>query len=125
MKKTFKELTVGDVFYRVRRYKNEFSELSIIRVDMGELNFGFGSADRIGRCDQYYLKTDNYYYFTSKEDVINYCKRQSVKILIDMIRKAKESIKEIRDFKLENYDILNKDWMEYEITLLEKQINQH
>lgn len=125
MKKTFKQLTVGDVFYYVIKHRNEFNELTVLRVEPDELSYGYNYDDRIKRPSEYVLKSGNYYYFTSKEDVIRYCKAQTVKTLIGMINKAKESIKEVREFKLKNYEILNKDWMEYELTLLENQIKQH
>lgn len=100
MKKTFKELTVGDVFYRVYKDRTELMESTVEKVETNTLSYNYG--DKLDRLDYHSVKDKTHYYFTSKEDAVRYCKAQTVKELIGMIKTAKGYIERVRQYKLDN-----------------------
>jgi hypothetical protein len=126
MRKTLRQLTAGDNLFKVLVNSNNYSKITVRSVDSADLSYGSGYAEYFKRIDDFYIKhTDNktYLFFSNEVDVIRYCKSQLMKVLFSKIEDAKNAINIVKDLRLNNFELLNHDWTENQINLLERQIN--
>lgn len=56
--------------------------------------------------------------FTSEADAARYCKAQMMKNLFGLIKTAKDRIKDVEQFRLKNFELLNHQWTEEQINNL-------
>ena len=121
--KTFQQLTVGDSFYKVLQNDNKYSVEEVTKVDAQELFFKY--SNRLTRKETTRIKIEGDYhqvfiYFTSEVEAVRYCKAQMMKKLFSLIDSAKRSITAIHEYRKENFELLNHEWTEKQINLLER-----
>lgn len=129
MKKTFKQLTVGDVFYRVIDESMTYEKHEAKEVYHNSIVYGY--SYKCTRPNETRFKEEvssgystkyTYYYFTSEADAIRFCKTRLMKTLFNKIESAKREVEKIKAFKLEHLELLNHEWTEEQIDKLERQI---
>ena len=141
--KQFINLTVKDELYSVREngYKEPIKRCFITKVErFGTperlcINFSkdslhdyllFGldsrSLDDYPAPEKTYAAKDGFVYFTSITDAERYRKRHGIRNLLNLIQGAKNAVEAVKAFRKENFDDLNKNWLENEINKLEKQV---
>lgn len=125
--KTFKELTVGDKFFKAIEASMKYETFEVGRVDSDSIEYNY--SDKIKRIDKPSFKMEANYYnnyrqylFTQESDAIRYCKAQMMKTLFNTIEAAKKSIQSVYNLRNENYELLNHEWTEKQINLLEQSL---
>ncbi len=124
--KTFAQLTAGDKIYECQVGSMEYSVKTIDKVDSTTIHFGYGSSlprsqEKVSeKGETYYNKATRY--FTHESMAIRYCKAQMMKHLFSLIDGAKKSIKAVHDFRGKNIELLNHQWTEEQINILEKSL---
>jgi len=125
MKKTLKELTAGDTLYKCVINSCDYVKITVRGVYENELQYGHGYDEKIERSKEYSKKVrDTFILFTNEVDAIRYSKAQMMKVLFEKIEEAKKAIKNIKDFRLKNFELLNHSWTDKQINLLERELNQ-
>lgn len=130
--KTFDQLTVGDKFYRVYKGQMKYDVKEVEKVEVKEITYGYSSDDKIprfktdsqeyGSYSRYSSHKSMYLYFTKETDAIRYCKAQMMKNLFILIDGAQRSIDAVKQFKVDNLELLNHTWTEEQIRKLEKEL---
>lgn len=128
--KNFSQLTVGDEIYRVRKEKMQVDCIKINKVDEKYIYFDYDKKiERFKTMCEFvneynrFSERDLFYYFTIKTEAIRYAKTFLMKELFAKIKSAKDAINEIKEFRCNNYELLNHDWTEKQIRMLENQLN--
>lgn len=125
MRKTFKQITAGDIIFRCYSGNNTYEKIQLFRVD--EKSFYYEYREYQDRTDKYsmQIRTNGSpcYLFTTEVDAIRFCKAQMMKVLFAKIDEAQKAIKSIKDFRLSNYELLNHEWTDNRIAQLEKEAN--
>lgn len=125
--KTFKQLTVGDEFYIV--YSGSTKYQTEVVKEVYEEKFRYQPSETMLRFDKPSAELPKNYYnnhryaTVDKSKAIRFCKAQLMKELNLLISAAKKSISEVSKFKLEHFELLNHDWTEKQINILEDQEN--
>ena len=121
--KTFKQLTVGDPIYFVKKGYSSFKIEYVSEVKSYEIYINYSYVKREDKTrlvnDDKYGST--YLLFTVKSEAIRYCKSRMMKDLFSLIDSAKKAINNVKEFRQNNYELLNHNWTEEQINILEKQ----
>lgn len=122
-KKTFEKLLPKDYVYKCREGDIKYLPEIVYSAHNDTIKYGRYGNDRLPRINKTSYK-DNYgkVWFSHEPDAIRYAKAQLMKQLHLKIKKAKESIQELKDFRNKHYDKLNLDWTDVEIIKLEKEL---
>lgn len=127
--KNFNQLTVGDYFYSVYHENMKYEKQEVQKVDSADIHFTYSKTiprfkDKEGIKREYSRFNDGHknYYFTSEADAIRFCKARLMKNLFNIIESAKRNIKSLREFRLEHWELLNHQWTETQINILENSL---
>lgn len=130
MKKTFDKLTAGDMVFKVYKNDIKYESQKITKVDTKHLYVQSVEIERYKETEKELLERRSYVYndkpviyFCNEVDAIRYCKAQSIKHLHRLIKGAKDAINEIKKFRENNYENLNINWTESELSKLERSFN--
>lgn len=122
MRKTFAQLTYGDPIYIAERNSSVYRTgcAGEVTRDYVRVNNSFIAQ----RNSLTVVSYDNSFYFCNEEDAIRYCKAQAIKTLFSLIDDVKGRFKVIKNFKMDNWEQLNTDFITKEINKLQTQINK-
>lgn len=132
MRKTFDQLLPGDKIYRVVGNEMSYKEYEVKRVEPERLYFDHN--DFVPRYKSLHAEikekqsgwSSNLYkhifYFADEPSAIRFCKARVMKNIFHKIEVAKNAIQSVKDFRLENYDLLNHSWTEDQILKLEREL---
>lgn len=128
VKKTIKQLTVGDILFECRPDDTHFKLCSVWQVERKDVFLDGANVSyipRTGIANSGVVNGKSYgrwVYFTSEADALRYVKAQALSTLRKYIEEAKIAIKKVKDFRELNHDGLNKDWIETTVVELEKEL---
>src|SRR6478609_2787782 len=107
--KTFKQLTVVDSIYFVKKGYSSFKIEYVSEVKSYEIYINYSYVKREDKTrlvnDDKYGST--YLLFTVKSEAIRYCKSRMMKDLFSLIDSAKKAINNVKEFRQNNYELLN------------------
>lgn len=130
MRKTFAQLVPDDKIYVAIKNAIKYSAENIREVHHNEIKYGYGMtvprhktdvADVV-RQDRYSYSESHYRIFANEVDAIRYCKAQMMKHLFFLIKGAKNGIEAVKNFRQENYELLNHSWTEEQIQKMEREL---
>lgn len=129
--KTFNQLTVGDVFYHVYSTEMEYRKEAVTKVDNSDIHYGYSTGkiprfkDNNGVTQEYsrYGDGTKRFYFVNEADAIRFCKARMMKTLFGKINSAKAAINEVKKFREKHYELLNHQWTQAQINILEKELS--
>lgn len=127
--KTFNQLTAGDSIFKAYKETMKFDKIVIQQVTIDNIIADYGT--KIPRHKESQAQTVEYsrysddrrvIWFANETDAMRYCQAQMMKVLFSKIAGAKQAIKDIVDFRHENFQLLNHDWTDREINKLEREL---
>jgi hypothetical protein len=132
--KTFRTFNIKDTAFYCKRGSINYKSGSVKEIKHNELIFSFDGAgsnyatvvgDSLDKTiaihEHRNYKEYDVIIFSLESEAIRYCKTNLLKELRDKIDKAKKFIQDVIDFRLENIEHLNNQWIECEIFKLQKQ----
>jgi hypothetical protein len=135
--KRFIDLKVTDLIYYVKEHKTKIESFEIDKISKNEGIFtgvhnGGGHRDyhyigfkelqktRIEKYGSYNSKT---VFFANESDAKRYAKAVCVRRLRELVEAAEIKIEDVKNFRKEFFNELNRDWVESEIVKLEKTLS--
>lgn len=128
MKKTFDDVTIKDKLYIVDENHWEYRELKIKSIDQ-KMIYCYNSYI-VERSIVLTRKRENHstqyrtaeIIFSTEVEAIRYCKSFLMSNLQRLIEKAKEAIQNVKKLRADNYEKLNKEWLETTIQEMEAKV---
>lgn len=125
--KTFKQLTVGDKIFVCDEGSMKYDTKEVTKIERDKFFYTYSGEEK--RIDKYSVRlSENWnhnkarYLFTVETMAIRYCKAQMMKTLFSKIESVRDALKSVRDFRQEHFELLNHNWTEQQINILERQL---
>ena len=120
--KKFSDLTIDDKVYMCRINCIDMWEHSVKEIrrysSVSDI-YTSGKTRSISNWEDSFIEDRDMYIFCNKSEAVRYSKLQGIKHLRKLILEAKNTIDKVIEFRKENFENLNKNWLESDIKELE------